>query len=478
MSSQPRTHLLEAPSPLLRLPYVASQILADLGESPTPLTERARKRIHKSLPVPVEQDILWADVAFGTRTHGVVLTGDGIFFKDGASDDLDDDDDESPEDAELREGGLEVVGAGYHYFCWRNFDPGFISHKDGVPTIAGTPFVDRERFIAVVNPCVRITNRRVRMKRAGKKAVSGILRPNRDVCAVWCPTVKQTYEACFDKLGFWAFADDDGLPYYVEVPADQYDAVLQRVAKKAGAGWVPGFNEAEVAGVLVRRGAFTYTQAANVVRNARIPQVWLDPDGEVMCDDPRGLSFMLERWLKGRVRRGTPAEQVEGLAEQAALAMATGAATQGDAQKMAKANLAQAVASNASSMAGQTLGSVGARVLTSAMGVTFAPFAIAASLALGNVCSQRGAEAVSMVKDMLVEPQAQVFGRLFDGVYANVVFEHALTPAEQEVLGSFMQQLGAEAFARLGAVLAGSEQQEADIRAFLEPLCEAVRHVR
>ena len=495
MSPQPRTApLLAAPSPLLGLPYVAAQILGDLGESPTSLTERARKRIHKSLPVPVEQDILWADVAFGTRTHGVVLTNAGIFFKDGPADedpDLDDADDESPEDAELNAGALEIVGAGYHYFRWQNFDPAFISHSDGVPTIAGEPFTDRTRFFAVVNPCVRICNRRTRMKRAGKELVSGILRPNREVCAVWCPTVRQTFEACFDAVGFWAFTDDDGLPYPVEVPADQYDALLQRVAKKAAAGWIPGLgesvgNDANLAGALVRRGAFTYTQAAHIVRATRIPQTWLDEaDGEILCDASTGLSPLLNRWLAARTRRApaaqgteTPGDASDTAASQAAQAMASGAATQGDAQKMAKANMAQALAGQASSMAGQTIGSMGARVLTSALGVTFAPFALAASLALGDVCSKRGAEAVTLVKDMFIEPRAQIFGRLFDGVYSNVVFEYALTPTEQELLGALMQQLGAGAFQQLGAVLSQSEHQEDDIRAFLEPLCEAVRHRR
>ena len=88
----------------VKLPYLGAQVLAALGPTQTKLTERAIKHIKKTLPVPCEQDIIWADVTFGTRTHGLVVTGQGIFLKDGPSGEEDDDVDWSQDD-----------GAGYHY---------------------------------------------------------------------------------------------------------------------------------------------------------------------------------------------------------------------------------------------------------------------------------------------------------------------------------------------------------------------------
>lgn len=201
---------LPAGAPLLR-PYLLTQLLADLGGSPTTLSDRAVSRIHRNLPVPVEQEVLWADVAFGTRLHGVVLTDAALYLKDGPADDdddeLDDDlDDEGDEDEGVLatlldavgmrprgEGssgsralarpdaraaraqasddphGVEVDGLGYIAVRWESFDPARISHVDGAPTLDGALFLDERIFRRLAMACVRINNRRVRMRRAGRR---------------------------------------------------------------------------------------------------------------------------------------------------------------------------------------------------------------------------------------------------------------------------------------------------------------------
>jgi hypothetical protein len=502
---------LPSVAPVSRLPYVGAQILGDLSPSPTTLSARAVKRIRSSFPVPVEQELLWADVAFGTRCHGLVLTDAGVFMKDGPADD--DDENGTDETDNETPHGVEVDGLGYRYVRWENFDPACVSHTDGRPTLDGREFLDGERFWGLAAACVRITNRRVRMRRAGKATAGELLPAGGPVRAVYRTSAKATFDWCFDEDGRYRFVDDDGYPLAVEVPADQYDALLQRMARAVEAGRVPELDLPDEAGVLVRRGAFTQLQAANVARTGRVAGVELrEKTGSVVCRDPEGLSAALERWLRGRSRQvgrvdagAAAGEQLPGAAAEA---MAAGgqmadaerrAAASGDgngsapgtgtpggvASAAAKANMAKFLANNTASSAGRTVGAVGARVLTTALGVTCAPVALAASLVLGDACGKAGAEALGMAADLLFEPEAQIVGRLFDGVLANVVFEYALTPAEQQVVAALMERLPPAAYAQLGAALRAAASpndeghvpggQEELIRSFVVPICEAVR---
>lgn len=465
MPQVPASRLLPAISPISRLSYVGSQILADLGPSKTELTDRAVKRIHKSLPVPIEQEVLWADVAFGTRPHGLVLTNAGIFLKDGPADDEDDDDE-----------GERPEGIGYQYLRWGNFDPTLVSHREGHPTVGGNPVRDVDRFFDLAAACVRIANRRVRAIRSGKKAVAGVIDPNGPIRTVWGPSVKETYALCLDDEGFWGPVTPDDTPLRIEVPADQYDAILQRMRKKVGNGWAPPLEDAAAAGALVRKGAFSYAQGVNLVKTGTVPGAVLDPrTGVVSCQYSGGLSAMLEAWRARRNRlKGHPSSEVP-LSDEAADALAGGAASVQGASQVAQANMANFIVDNAASTAGRTVGAAGARVLTAAMGITFAPLALAASFVLGDACGRAGSEAVSMAKDLFFEPEAQVLSRLVDGVLSNVAFEYALTDAEQVVFASLMGKLDPTVFQQLGAALRESDEQEAQVRALAVPLCEAVR---
>ncbi len=521
-------NLLPAAPPLTRMPYVATQLLAELGESETELTARAVKRIRSSFPVPVEQEVLWADVAFGTRPHGLVLTDAGIFFKDGpADDDAGDDDEEeglgsffarslreSPVGTALAtwgagdegedgdEGLVEEEGTGYRYVRWENFDPALVSRKDGRVTIGGAPFMDQARFRRLANGCIRITNRRVLMRRAGKKAARGVLGPDAPVRSVCRSSAARTFGWCFDEEGFYRFFGTpygEEAPWYVEVPADQYDAVLQRMRRKIADGWVPGLDDPDAAGALVRRGAFTYLQAANLAKTGRVPGVSFKPaTGSVVVAGGSGsLGERLSAWLAvrsgGAVAPDGAGGHVGGVVgagvvgedgnpgaptDLVAAALADGAARRpGDPMGAAKANAVRLVAGNAASAAGYTVGSVGARVLATAAGVTFAPVALAASFVLGNACGKAGAQAVSMAKDLIFEPEERVYARLLDGVFANVVFEHALTDAELSAAGVLMGKVDPRMFQALGASLRETDRQERELRAFLEPLCAAVRRM-
>lgn len=61
---------------------IVKKLIDALPESPTALTDKNKKKIHEYIPVPSEDDILWADIQhFGGYPCGVVLTDRGITFK-------------------------------------------------------------------------------------------------------------------------------------------------------------------------------------------------------------------------------------------------------------------------------------------------------------------------------------------------------------------------------------------------------------
>lgn len=61
---------------------IATQIKAQLPESPTPLTVRNLKKIQRLLPVPTDYEIMWAEVqSFGNHPAGVVITDRALILK-------------------------------------------------------------------------------------------------------------------------------------------------------------------------------------------------------------------------------------------------------------------------------------------------------------------------------------------------------------------------------------------------------------
>ena len=63
--------------------YTLAETLKHFQTSPTELKKSNLKKIRKEFPVPREHKILWADVDFGHRISGLVLTDTGIFIKGG-----------------------------------------------------------------------------------------------------------------------------------------------------------------------------------------------------------------------------------------------------------------------------------------------------------------------------------------------------------------------------------------------------------
>ena len=448
-----------------RLPYLGAQVLAALGPCPTKLGERAVKRIKKSLPVPQEQDILWADVTFGTRTHGVAVTAQGLFLKDGPSGEDDDEVDWSQSD-----------GAGYHYLRWRNFDPGFIGVRGKHVYIGAAKCVDTEKFLELARACVRLAHSAERADEKAKAALAeaGEVRVARGVASAYRKTASDTYKACSEA---YASAARAGALVSAEVPSTQYDAVLQRVRKAIDAGKVAGCEDARLAGLLVRKGSFTYRQAMNVAKTGRVQGLAYDEAaGEVLCRSALGMSAVIGQWLSARSAvRGLDEDQdvsLSGVAQVAAEAAGGIDAVRPKSQQEGALDFA---ASNVISSAGRSVGFAGARAITSALGAAAGPVGAIAGFALGNICGEAAPQAFDMAKGLFMEPAEKVLGRMFDAVLANMVFEYAFTQAEQAVLGVFLRKVDPRAYQALLASLRESENQEQDIRDFITPAFEAVR---
>ena len=248
-----------------------------------------------------------------------------------------------------------------------------------------------------------------------------------------------------------------------------------RTAIKAGK--VAGCDDVRLAGILVRKGAFTYRQAMNLAKAGHIRGLsYVALEDAVRYTGANGLSAAVLEWLSGRAAvRGLNEDQdvsLTGVAQAAAQAAGGIAAV---TPKTEQDNVLSMTADTVISSAGRSVGVAGARAITGALGMAAGPVGAIAGLALGNICGEAVPQAVNMAKGLFMEPAEQVLGRMFDAVVRNMVFEYAFTQAEQAVLGVFLRKVDPRAYQALLASLRESETQEQDIRDFIEPAFEAVR---
>ena len=525
------------------LPYLATLIVADLGASPDALGPRAVSRILRGLPVPAGHRVLWADVELGTRSHGLVVTDRGLFLKDGPPDD--DDDEETAagappgvRDAALSEDGLEVEGLGYRYLPWDGFDPARVSHAGGWPTLDGAPFTDGPRFRRLAAACVRISNRRARAVRDGRQFAlrAGCLGPDAPVRPVYRATPAATASFCFDSAGEYKFyarargrvetdlvdvVDPEGarlVPVAVEVPADQFDAVLRRMRSRIEEGAVPGVEDLRAAGALVRRGRLAFSQARSVAAAGLAAGVRVsERTGSVLYAPPAGsapsrpatsggpgspdvaegsvrggLTAVLDEALGARSRALAPAAQACSQLAQAAPRLVGELLAHGEEQARGETSgeraraargAAHAAVGQVASSAGYAVGATGARVLLSAAGLAAGPLSLVAGMALGDVTARAGTQAFSMARDLVVEPRHRVLWRLMWGVADSLAADAGLVGEERVLLRALLargasRDEGAAALVGLGARLHRSADQEEELRAFLAPLVEAARGIR
>lgn len=89
-------------------------------------------------------------------------------------------------------------------------------------------------------------------------------------------TPSKTLGACFDETGKFVYYAKSGVPMAIEVPADQYDSVLQLMRDKITNGQVPGVTDPAQAEKIIRKGAVTYKQAQNIAKAGTIDSLKYD----------------------------------------------------------------------------------------------------------------------------------------------------------------------------------------------------------
>lgn len=106
-------------------------------------------------------------------------------------------------------------------------------------------------------------------------------------------SARSSMEACFDnKTGLYRYIRD-GEPMQLEVPADQYDRVVELFAAKIKNGLVPGVTDPAEASVIIRRGRLTYQQAIDLTRPLTLESLTYDAAGGALVSIcAMGFSFL------------------------------------------------------------------------------------------------------------------------------------------------------------------------------------------
>lgn len=104
----------------------------------------------------------------------------------------------------------------------------------------------------------------------------------------------QTAEASIDA----AFDVQTGIYRYngqvIEVPKDQYEDAIKKMADKIRAGNVPGVSDPEKAESLLKSGSVTYAQAKNITKAGNIDSLKFDiTEQSVVSTCALGISFVI-----------------------------------------------------------------------------------------------------------------------------------------------------------------------------------------
>lgn len=109
-------------------------------------------------------------------------------------------------------------------------------------------------------------------------------------------TATKSVNAAFDEeSGMYRYIDGDGNPMKLEVPADQYEDAVSKMAKKIEEGKVPGVTDSSEASKLVQQGHLTYQQAVNLTKAGTIDSLKYDAaNGIIVAKGAMGISFVLD----------------------------------------------------------------------------------------------------------------------------------------------------------------------------------------
>lgn len=136
----------------------------------------------------------------------------------------------------------------------------------------------------------------------------------------------RTVNAAFDKDGNYRYSGQR-----LEVPADQYDACLERMRVKIRAGKVPGVTDPNDAEKIVHKGSVTYRQARNIARAGTVDGLKYDAKTHAVgATMACGLSFLIHfshlKWNGVHTRQALLEATLSGLGT-GTLAFSAGIAT-------------------------------------------------------------------------------------------------------------------------------------------------------
>ena len=306
------------------------ELISEMSVSPTELSDKNKKKIHASLPVPNDFEILWADInSFGGFPSGIVLTNKGIVCKA-----------PRPKINEKKKAqkNEKVYSIPYQVILWDYFDPAdyvcdksqddscYVIRRDEqvVSVFNDASLVDFFRKYeeklrleedvqnALINGAVISELEGLNMETAAFNAAYGedqsatghgiyaeeagtildklsgenstvvgrdnakngpdkIVNGNPVQCK-FCKTAGSSVGACFKKnpatgqMEYRYFDIKSGKPMMVEVPADQYEKAVEAMRNRIMNDQVPGVTNPDAASDLVRKSKLTYAQAKNLAK--------------------------------------------------------------------------------------------------------------------------------------------------------------------------------------------------------------------
>lgn len=322
--------------------YIVEKTLEKLRKSPTELSNSNSNKIKSLFPVPGEQKILWADVEFGRRISGLVITDIGLFIKGNTALVVE-------ENSKITE-KKDRIKAIYHYLKWEFFDSNdfeiklnndkyivnfngkkvcqldksnnfFEAYADTYKSVvkeaavsASNVFADLEAVAPENFAKANTKTGHGKMveealdlldKLSGKDITPGLgglcekdgadrLVDGVEIQTKYYATGKGCIDACFDKTtGSFRYKAKNGQPMQIEVPKDKYAEALNEFRQKILEGKIPGITNPDDASKYVKRGTLTYKQALNLCKPGTIESLSYDAlTGAVNCSFAFGITFL------------------------------------------------------------------------------------------------------------------------------------------------------------------------------------------
>lgn len=344
----------------------AQIVLQALGPSPVDLNYKICGKAKTLFPIPCEQQILWMDAEFDLRPSGIIVTNQGVFVKTDESimpsgedaekskliyvkwDSFDPtwfiaDSDENmawkvnpecrttfietcrslaPEEEPVETRLLEAEEQYGDMGLDATVRPATPSqHTNPIVNVAANTILSEEAVLAqnhahvaghgemaeeAINKIDRmhgldaVITGRDNAKNGADRVVN-----NMEIQTKYYKTAQGSIDAAFDPHNhMYRYMSSDGTPMQLEVPKDQYEAILHKFEKRIIDGKVPGVTDPKEAQNIVRKGRLTYQQAVNLTKPGTIESLAYDAaTGIVVCTCAFGISFLSAAYSAYREKR-------------------------------------------------------------------------------------------------------------------------------------------------------------------------------